>query len=139
MAPSVRGPFRPGTGAIPPYLAGRDNEKRLFREFLTDLSSGHPPGTLLILHGPRGNGKTALLGWLSKAVARTAGVEALTLRPAEIPDQARLREVLAPRSWWRRLASDAALAGGSAMKPPGRPFDVRSPPNKSRPTRRRSS
>ncbi len=107
---------------MPPYLAGREREKQVFREFLTDLSNGHAPGTQVILHGPRGNGKTVLLGWLRKAVAQTAGVEALTLPAAELPNETRLREVLASRSWWRRLASGAVTAAGVSWKPDSVPL-----------------
>src|SRR5437660_200906 len=50
-------PFRPGAGHAPPYLAGRDSEKAVFRELLSQqviLSN-------LILTGLRGVGKTVLL------------------------------------------------------------------------------
>ena len=111
-----RGPFRPGTGATPPYLAGREAEQRLFRDFLSDLASGIPPGTQVVLYGPRGNGKTVLLDWLERnAVA--AGLETAVLRPAETPDVERLREMLAPRSWWERLAAGEVAAGGFSWKP----------------------
>ncbi len=107
---------------MPPYLAGREKEQQLFREFIADLSNGHAPGTFVILYGPRGNGKTVLLGWLRKAVAQTAGVEALTLPAAELPNETRLRELLASRSWWRRLASGALTAGGVSWKPDSVPL-----------------
>lgn len=108
-------------GAKPPFLAGRETEKRLFRDFLTDLAGRIAPGTSLILHGPRGNGKTVLLGWLRDAARRSAGVETLTLRPAEIPNEARLGELLAPQSWWRRLGSGQLTLGGSPWKPASAP------------------
>ena len=101
---SVRGPFRPGAGATPPYLAGREPSQTLFREFLTDLSNGVPPGTQAILYGPRGNGKTALLRWLQREATHAFGIETAILRPAEIPDAARLGELVAARRWWHRLA-----------------------------------
>ena len=101
---SVRGPFRPGTGATPPYLAGREAPQTLFRQFLTDLSNRLPPGTQIILYGPRGNGKTALLRWLKREATHTFGVETAVLRPAEIPDATRLGEAVAARRWWHRLA-----------------------------------
>lgn len=101
---SVRGPFRPGTGAIPPYLAGRESQQTLFREFLTDLSNGVPPGTQVILYGPRGNGKTALLRWLEREATHAFGIETAVLRPAEIPDAKRLGELVMARRWWHRLA-----------------------------------
>ena len=117
MPPSRgRGPFRPGTGATPPYLAGREAEKRLFREILSDLANGIPPGTQVVLYGPRGNGKTVLLDWLER---KAAGVdlETAVLRTAEIPDVERLRESLVPRSWWERPAAEEVVAGGFSGKP----------------------
>ena len=56
-------PFVPGQGVLPPFLAGRDAEQRVIRDQLARLTSGRSPGAFVILHGPRGNGKTALLEW----------------------------------------------------------------------------
>ena len=58
-------PFHPGTGAIPPVLAGRDRLKHAFREQLDNL--GNPPSdpTPRVLLGPRGCGKTSLLNWVA--------------------------------------------------------------------------
>lgn len=53
-------PFRPGAGHPPPYLAGRDHEKR---EFLTLLEQ-QTVMTNLVLTGLRGVGKTVLLDTL---------------------------------------------------------------------------
>ena len=55
-AASVLGPFRPGAGAMPPYLAGRGAEQRLLGALLRDLEAGTPPAGDVILYGPRGNG-----------------------------------------------------------------------------------
>lgn len=113
---SARGPFRPGTGAAPPFLAGREAEQALFRDLLTDLKHGTAPGTQVVLHGPRGNGKTALLGWLKREAA-ASGVETSVLRPSEIQSERRLRELLAPGSWWDRLASGEVAIAGFSWKP----------------------
>ena len=112
-SPSVRGPFRPGTGATPPYLAGRELPQSMFQEFLTDLSNGLPPGTQIILHGPRGNGKTALLRWLHSEATHAFGIETAVLRPAEIRDASRLGELVASRRWWHRLAPAGFSLGQS--------------------------
>ncbi len=109
--PSVRGPFRPETGATPPYLGGREREQALFRELLTDLTHGTAPGTQVVLYGPRGNGKTALLRWLRNE-ASASGVETLVLVPSEIPDQTRLTELATPDRWWRTLVPGKLSAGG---------------------------
>ena len=101
---SRQGPFRPGAGGLPPYLAGRASEQALCRALLGDLRDGLAPPRDLVLHGPRGNGKTALLVWLRQEAASYGGVEVLSLTPAGIPTEARLVERLASSSWWRRLA-----------------------------------
>ncbi len=133
---SLRGPFRPGTGAAPPWLAGRESEQSLFREFLADLKQGIAPGTQVVLHGPRGNGKTALLGWLEREAA-AIGVETLILHPAEIPDAGRLSELLAPRSWWGKVASGQVEIAGfswkSGAQPPPPASDVLAARARSRP------
>ncbi len=50
-------PFRPGAGHPPPYLAGREQEKKEF----ADLLEQQPIMTNLVLTGLRGVGKTVLL------------------------------------------------------------------------------
>jgi hypothetical protein len=50
-------PFRPGAGHPPPYLAGREEEKREFSQLLEQ----QPILTNLVLTGLRGVGKTVLL------------------------------------------------------------------------------
>ena len=53
--------FHPGTGRIPPYLAGRDVEKARFDAVVRNLSNGVAADGDMIVYGPRGNGKTAML------------------------------------------------------------------------------
>ena len=109
---SRRGPFRPGTGGIPPYLAGREREQALFRDLLADLADRVPPAVEVVLHGPRGNGKTVLLRWLEREAAHHPPVEVVALTPAAAPDALRLAERLLPDSWWARLTPhEVSLAG----------------------------
>lgn len=87
-----RGPFQPGLGGLPPYLAGRESEQTTFREFVEELRQRKAVGTAVVLYGPRGNGKTALLRWMVHEIAegneRTdegeAGIETLWLTPPQI-------------------------------------------------------
>src|SRR5437868_11329784 len=54
---AMSNPFRPGAGHQPPYLAGRDEERKIFEQLLTQdviLSN-------LVLTGLRGVGKTVLI------------------------------------------------------------------------------
>lgn len=53
----------PGQGNIPPYLAGRESERAALQGQLAKLAGRKSPGTSVVLHGPRGNGKTVLLLW----------------------------------------------------------------------------
>lgn len=76
------GPFRPGPGGLPPYLAGREEEQALFRLRLDELRRGIPPPAEIVLYGPRGNGKTALLFWLEELVRERRGVEVVGLAPS---------------------------------------------------------
>ena len=64
MRPFPDNPFRPGFGTPPPVLAGRDHEKRNLCTLLRRLLAGELGSEAILLHGPRGNGKTALLQWL---------------------------------------------------------------------------
>lgn len=57
MTPIFTNPFRAGAGHPPPYLAGREEEKREFVEGLNQA----PITTNLVLTGLRGVGKTVLL------------------------------------------------------------------------------
>ena len=61
-------PFRPGAGHMPPFLAGREEEKRDFAHLLDQVSVLDN----LVLTGLRGVGKTVLLDTL-KPIAREKG------------------------------------------------------------------
>lgn len=73
--------FMPGTGQLPPYFAGRDAEQRILLKHLATLRSrGTIPGDV-VLTGPRGNGKTALLRWFERRIEDTSVVDAIWLAP----------------------------------------------------------
>lgn len=116
-ADSVFGPFRPGPGGMPPHLAGREAEQRHFRALLRDLKNAIPPAAEVVLHGPRGNGKTVLLRWLEEEAASVAGIEVAHCTPAEIPDRIRLAEELLPASWWTRFTPSEIAAFGITWRP----------------------
>ena len=107
---------------MPPYLAGREEEQSFFRDVLADLADGVPPRAEIVLHGPRGNGKTVLLRWVERTAASHPPVEVVRLRPATIPEEIRLAERLLPDSWWERLTpQELSLAGFVWRKGQGSP------------------
>ena len=114
---SRQGPFRPGAGGLPPYLAGREPEQALCRALLGDLADGVAPPREVVFHGPRGNGKTALLVWLEREATSHPGVDVLRLTPAAVPDEAKLAERLLPSSWWRRVTPKEVSVRGITWRP----------------------
>ena len=111
------GPFRPGTGRPPPYLAGREEEQDLFLMLLADLNRGRPAPSEVILYGPRGNGKTALLGWISQRGRSSTGVDVEELTPSEFDSPAGLAELLLPDSWWDSVRPGEIGVRGITWRP----------------------
>ena len=66
--PKLEDPFSPGSGHLPPYLAGREDEQAVFRKGLAKMSAGKSPPAATVLYGPRGMGKTVLLRWFKNEV-----------------------------------------------------------------------
>ena len=87
--------FTPGTGAIPPYLAGRKQEQKYFRDCVEVLKSRNSVSRDLILYGPRGNGKTALLRYLQKETHQQEASKLDILRVT--PDELRTLDALSGR------------------------------------------
>ena len=75
-------PFRPGAGRMPPLLAGRDAEIVLAEGRLRELAGGTPPSRGILFYGPRGNGKTVLVGRIAER-GRKLGLRVEDL-PAEV-------------------------------------------------------
>ena len=108
----VRNPFRPGHGGAPPYLAGREPEQALFREVMDDLRSGVPVSRSLVLYGPRGNGKTALLRWAKREVDADGGLDAHWLVGSNVPAPGDLVARLGLGSWLRKIAPESVSVAG---------------------------
>ena len=113
----VSGPFRPGTGGLPPYLAGRADEQAVFRSLLAQLDRGEPAPTEVILYGPRGNGKTALLRWIEKVAAPSYSVDVVALTPSDIQTRLQLAERLLPGLWWKGIRPDTIAVRGVTWRP----------------------
>ena len=115
------GPFQPGSGVLPPHLAGREREQDLFRTLLARLDRGEAPPGEVILYGPRGNGKTALLAWVSEfaseSTGESTGVDVEERTPSEFDSPAGLAELLLPASWWKTLKPDQVGVRGITWRP----------------------
>ena len=62
-----------------------------------------PPPSEIVLYGPRGNGKTALLLWLEKWIEQQAGVEVIRLSPSSYRNWTGLTKAIVRESVWRKL------------------------------------
>ena len=91
-------PFKPGAGLLPPYLAGREKEQAIIRENLTNLREGEPPAADILMYGPRGMGKTALLKWIIEEVEK-GNSEYKTIRTKRVTPG----ELKSPADMWSRL------------------------------------
>ena len=102
MTPTrIRNPFKPGRGATPPYLAGRENEQNRIREILADMADGDSPAADIVMYGPRGMGKTVLLNWLKNEAKKSGTVDNPIRTSSATPNQLKN-----PAEMWSFLMSD---------------------------------
>ena len=111
------GPFRPGTGGLPPFLAGREEEQGLFRSRLAVLDRREPSPSEIVLYGPRGNGKTALLAWMEQEASSVPGVDVLKITPSEFDTRTEFAEILLPESWWATARPAEFTVRGVTWRP----------------------
>ena len=98
MASETTWVFQAGDGATPPALTGRTSQQDVLRRCLAGLGGGEAPPHNVVLLGPRGNGKTALLRWFREAcAAHKPKVAVRSLTPSALPNRAALADALAPR------------------------------------------
>ena len=106
-------PFVPGRGLLPPHLGGRDGEQEALARMLAYLQAGRSAPRDIVLIGPRGNGKTVLLGWFEQTIKDRAAVDVVWLTPSTIPDMDALGTALAPPRRFRDLLpNDLSLSFG---------------------------
>ena len=105
-------PFRPGTGRLPPYLAGREEEQSLFRSHFDALRRGESAPGEILLYGPRGNGKTALLRWAKREVDADGGLDTHWLVGSNIPAPGDFVARLGLGSWLRKIAPESVSIAG---------------------------
>ena len=80
----MKNPYTPGFDDIPPVLAGRDQELNILDRVTKDLSDRSPTGSNIILYGPRGNGKTALLNFAHKRMKEESEIRSIIVVPPEV-------------------------------------------------------
>lgn len=108
MVKSALNPFVPGRGVLPPYLAGREAEKRTLKGILDYVEAGRGAPRDVVLSGPRGNGKTVLLRWFQAEVERLdGGIEVLWRTPSDLPTVDALATSLVPPGRFKSLLPDS--------------------------------
>ena len=113
-------PFRPGSGHLPPYLAGRENEQDVFRNNLVDMSAGESPPAATVLYGPRGMGKTVLLRWFKNEVeqgdTKDDSMRVVWVTPNELKSSLDLWKCLSPPATWiKKFLPEVVSAGFNAV------------------------
>ena len=113
-------PFRPGSGHLPPYLAGRENEQDVFRNNLVDMSAGESPPAATVLYGPRGMGKTVLLRWFKNEVeqskAKDDSIRVVWMTPNKLKSSMDLWKCLSPPATWiKKFIPEGVSAGFNAV------------------------
>ena len=88
--------FTPGSGLIPPYLAGRESEQRLLSRQHERVAAGRMVPAEVVLIGPRGNGKTALLRWFESTIRERGDVDVVWITPTEVASVQEMVEAFAP-------------------------------------------
>ena len=96
-------------------MAGREPEQALFREVMDDLRSGVPVARLLVVYGPRGNGKTALLRWAKREADADDGLDARWLVGSDIPAPGDFVAWLGPGSRLRKIAPESDSPGSVSI------------------------
>ena len=108
-------PFRPGRGATPPYLAGRENEQSRLRKILAEISAGRSPAADIVMYGPRGMGKTVLLNWLvdeaEKGGTYDNSIRTSSATPNQLKNPAEMWSFLMSDDWLNNLPPDKKEIG----------------------------
>ena len=110
-APVALNPFLPGDGQLPPKLSGREAEQSVLLGCLDRLKAGRPCPSNVILIGPRGNGKTALLRWFKRRCEKAKGVDTVWLTPKAVPGRDALASRLGPKRRFLPASVSVNLGG----------------------------
>ena len=118
---TVDSPFLAGRGNLPPYLAGRKPEQALIKRFLKILAKRRQLASDIILYGPRGNGKTALIEW-SRREAEALRIPVADLQGGSLRSEEQLAAALSvERRWLEALRGFSLGPVGVRLRnlPPG--------------------
>ncbi len=114
-------PFLAGRGNLPPYLAGRELEQALIQKSLKILAKRRSLAGDIILYGPRGNGKTALIEW-ARREAEALKIPAADLQGGSLRSEEQLAAALSvERRWLEALRGFSLGPVGVRLRnlPPG--------------------
>ncbi len=127
--------FTPAPGRVPPYLAGREEERKYFQRCVSALKKKMPPPQNMVVYGPRGNGKTTLLRYLqNEALQKDASrLDIIWKTPDEIRTLTELSRHLSGdstkiRDWFKSAAvsvSAGFVAGKTEVGSPRREPTIR--------------
>ncbi len=95
--------FTPGAGAAPPALTGREPEQGVLTQCLAGLLGGEVPPHDVALMGPRGNGKTVLLNWFTRACREAGRIDVARLSPSLVRTGEAVVDALLPVSAIRKF------------------------------------
>ncbi len=119
-AKSAEAIFTPGAGLPPPHLAGRTREQAAISRELSALAAGRHPSSNIVLVGPRGNGKTALLRWTECEVSRRplkGRIECVQLPARHVRSEADMARAFAGSGL--RFPAEAEVELSAAAAPEG--------------------
>ena len=105
-------PFTPGFGDAPPLLAGREREQQVLSRIVSRLAGNAARPSGLVIYGPRGNGKTALLDWTAR-LARDHGIKTIDLSAISSETEEALTRRLGTESWWTRVVRAVSWRGAN--------------------------
>ena len=107
--------FKPGTGAHPPHLAGRDGEIQAMAPTEAAIEARAAPAADVILHGPRGNGKTVLLDVIGDRLEQVGAQVVRATAHEELASWRALANALLPDDGWRGALRRLSERAGGAV------------------------
>lgn len=106
-----RNPFVPGYGRKPPHLAGRARERSRMYEPLRETARGLIAARDVVIYGPRGMGKTALLRDVSETMAeKKANVSCVLISVNDLTTKEDVRREIvaaAGKPLWKGMLPDS--------------------------------